>query len=145
VPPQDALSRYPTPLEEWNHEHTALLKDFFAHRAAVELVQAQHFDGHAILFLYLDAELRETARTIENAVVTANEYLKHRAERDGADTNGGACESNLVIGLESIKASVNGQWAAAIAAKWMNDARKEGVETDVEEFEQFREQFGGNG
>jgi len=27
----------------------------------------------------------------------------------------------------------------------MNDARKEGVETDVEEWEQFREEFGGNG
>jgi hypothetical protein len=108
----DALSRYATPLEEWNHELTALLKDSYAHRAAVELVRDQHFDGHPIHFLDLEAELTETARTIESAIAMANEYLKRRAEFHGAETNGGACESNPAIALESIKASASGQRAA---------------------------------
>lgn len=139
---QNALYGHPSPLEEWHHELTALLKDFYARRAAIELIQSQHFDGHPILYLDFEAELTETARTIESAAATANEYLKSRAERDGAGANGEACESNLAIALESIKASANGQWAAAIAEKWMNDAREEAVEMDAEQWERWREELG---
>jgi hypothetical protein len=124
---QNHLDGFPSPLAEWNHELTALLKDFFAHRAAVELVQDRHFDGHPILLRDLEAELKEIARTVESAVVTANEYLKRRAERDGAGTSGG---SNLAIALESIKASANGQRAAGIAERWMHDVSQDAVETD---------------
>jgi hypothetical protein len=135
VPPQDALSRYPSPLAEWNHEMTALLKDFFAHRAAVELVQDRHFDGHPILFQDVEAELTEVARTIESAVATANEYLKRRAELRDAETNGGACESSLAITLDPITAN-------AIAEKWLEDARHEAIASDAERWEQLREEFG---
>ena len=145
VPPQDALSRYPTPLAEWNHEHTALLKDFFAHRAAVELIQEQHFDGHPILFLDLEAELTETARTIEIAVATANECLKCRAELRHAERDAAECESNPAIALESIKASANGQRAAAIAQKWQHDASFEAIESDAEQWGRWREEHVGQG
>ncbi len=50
----------PSPLEEWSQETTALLKDFYAHRAAVELVQAQHFDGHPILFMDSSSSTSQT-------------------------------------------------------------------------------------
>src|SRR5208337_4701488 len=50
-----------TPLKEWSHELTALLKDFYAHRAAVELIQGEHFAGHPILYPELEAELIEAA------------------------------------------------------------------------------------
>lgn len=130
------------PLAEWSHEYTALLQDFYAHRAAVELIQSGHFDGHSIFYPELEAELTEAARTIESAVVTVNDYLKHRAARDGAATNGGAAENNLAIGLESIKAGANGQRAAAIAEKWHRDASHEAIESDEEQWEQSREEFG---
>jgi hypothetical protein len=139
---REALDGYPSPLAEWSHETTALLKFLFAHLAAVELVQAQHFDGHPILFMDLETELTEATRTIESAVVTANEYLKCRAVRAGANTNGGTGESPLSIALESIKASVNGQRAAAIAEKWMHDASHEAIESDEEQWERCREEFG---
>ena len=138
---REALDSYPSPLAEWSHETTALLKFLFAHRAAVELVQDEHFDGHPILYPELEAELTEATRTIESAVATANEYLNRRAERDGAETNAGAGESPLAIALESIKASVNGQRAAAIAEKWMHDASHEAIESSEEQWEQCREEF----
>ena len=133
------------PLAEWSQEYTALLQDFYAHRAAVELIQSEHFAGHPILFPELEAELTQAARTIESAVATANDYLKHRAARDGAATNGGAVENNLAIGLESIKAGANGQRAAAIAQKWQHDTNREAVETDEEQWERCREEFGAIG
>jgi hypothetical protein len=49
-------------LAELRREITALLQDFYAHRAAVELIQQQEFDGHPILFLDLEAELDAMAR-----------------------------------------------------------------------------------
>jgi hypothetical protein len=142
---EDALAQTDngeTPLAEWSHEYTALLQDFYAHRAAVELIQGEQFDGHLILFLDLESELTEAARTIESAVVTANDYLKHRAARAGASTNGGAAENNLAIGLESIKAGANGQRAAAIAEKWHRDASHEAIESDEEQWERCREEYG---
>ena len=131
-----------TSLKEWSHEFTVLLKDLYTHRAAVKLIQSEHFNGHPFLFLNWEAKLTEAARTIESAVATANEYLKRRAERDGAGTNGGAGESDLVIGLESIKASASGQPAADIAEKWLHDVSIEAIESDAEQWEQWREETG---
>ncbi|HEY5504002.1 MAG TPA: hypothetical protein VIK28_02500 [Sedimentisphaerales bacterium] len=131
-----------TPLKEWGHELTALLNDFFAHLAAVQLVQGEHFDGHPILYPELEAKLTEATRTIESAVVTANEHLKSQPEHHQAETNGGTGENNLAIALESIKASASGQRADAIAEKWMNDASHEAVESDEERWERCREEFG---
>jgi hypothetical protein len=73
---------------------------------------------------------------------TANEYLKRRAKRAGPGTDGEAGESNLAIGLESIKASASGQPAADIAEKWLHDARLEAIESDAEQWEQWREESG---
>jgi hypothetical protein len=134
-----------TPLAEWSHEYTALLQDLYAHRAAVELIQSEHFAGHPILYPELEAELTEAARTIESAVVTANEYLNLRVERAGASANGGAAENNLAIGLESIKAGANGQRAATIAEKWLHDASHEAVKMDEEKWERCRKEFGESG
>jgi hypothetical protein len=139
------LGNRETPLAEWSHEYTALLQDFYAHRAAVELIQSGHFAGHSIFYPELEAELTEAARIIESAVVTANDYLNCRAMRAGAGTNGGAAENNLAIGLESIKAGANGQRAAAIAEKWQHDASHEAIESDEERWEPSREEFGAIG
>lgn len=137
--PNDAISQYPEPLTERHHELIALLKDFFVHGAAVELVQSQHFDGHPILFLNLEGELVELARTIESAVATANEYLQCCAVSAAGDKSG------LVIDLESIKVSSNGKRAAAIAAKWLRDARFEAIESEQEQWDSWREEFGMGG
>jgi hypothetical protein len=132
----------PSPLTEWSHETTALLKDFFAHRAAIGLVQEEYFDGHPILDLEVEAELTETTRIIESAVATAKDYLNRRTVRAGAGTNGGAAENNSAIALETIKADANGQRAAAIAEKWLHDASHEAVESDEARWEQCRDEFG---
>jgi hypothetical protein len=142
LPSQTALLDFPSPLEEWSHETASLLTDFYAHRAAVELVQGEHFDGHPILWPEVEAELLEVTRTIESAIATANEYLTRRAERDAAGTSGGAGERNLPISLVSIQTSAQGQRAAAIAEKWFNDARREAVEYDEDMWEQCRQEFG---
>jgi hypothetical protein len=141
MPSEAAPDGYPSPLAEWRHEHTALLKDFHAHCAAVELIQEQHFDGHPILFLDVEGELTETARVIESVIATANEYLKSRAEFHNTETDGGAGESNLAIALDAIKAGASGQWAAAISEKWMHDAREEAVELNAENWERWRETY----
>ena len=85
--------------------------------------------------------MTEATRTIESAVATANEYLNRRAGRDGAGKRG-AAECHLAIALESIKAGDNGQRAAAIAEKWMHDASREAIESDEEQWERCREEFG---
>jgi hypothetical protein len=54
----------------------------------------------------------------------------------------GAGESHLAIALETIKADAKGQRAAAIAEKWMHDAKREAVGSDEERWERFREEFG---
>ena len=131
-----------TQMAEWSHEYAALLQDFYAHSAAVELIQGEHFDGHLILYPEQETELTEAARTIESAVVTANDYLNRRATRADASTNGGAVENKLAIGLESVKAGANGQRATAIAQKWQHDASREAVETDEEQWERCRIEFG---
>jgi hypothetical protein len=109
------------------------------------LIQEQHFDGHPILFLDLEAELTETARTNEIAVATANECLKCRAELRHAERDAAECESNPAIALESIKASANGQRAAAIAQKWQHDASFEAIESDAEQWGRWREEHVGQG
>ena len=142
LPSQPPFLDFPSPLEEWSHKTCSLLTDFYAHRAAVELVQAEHFAAHPILWPEVEAELLEVTRTIESAIATANEYFNSRPERDEAGTNGRAGERDLGISLESIKASAKGQRAAAIAEKWFNDARREAVESDEDMWEKCRQEFG---
>jgi hypothetical protein len=131
LPSQPPFLDFPSPLEEWSHKTCSLLTDFYAHRAAVELVQAEHFAAHPILWPEVEAELLEVTRTIESAIATANDYL-----------NRGAGERSLAISIETIKASAQGQRAAAIAEKWFNDARREAVESDEEMWERCRQEFG---
>jgi hypothetical protein len=141
MPSEAAPGGYPSPLVEWRHEFTALLKDFYAHRAAVELIQEEHFDGHPILFLDVEGALTETMRTVESAVATANEYLQSQGHPpDGpAGPDGRTGDDNLAIALDAIKAGASGQWAAAIAENWMSDTREEAVKLDAEKWERWRE------
>lgn len=132
---------YPSPLEEWARETTALLKDFYAHRAAVELVQDDHFDRHPILFLDVEAELAATTHAIENAVATFNEYLKRRTEFSNADSKPEGCEGTLAIAVESIKASVKSR-AVAIAKDWLRQAKEDAEGMTPERLERWREELG---
>jgi hypothetical protein len=137
--PQDVLDRY-LPLAEWKLD-TALLNDFFAHQAAVEMVQANHFEGNPILFLNFEGELRETLRTIESAVAVANEYLACQGKERMANRNGQAIESSLIIDLECLKSNTNSRWAAAIAQKWLHDASEEAEGMNAERWESCRRQL----
>jgi len=114
---------YPAPLVEWLHNLTGLLKDFFAHRAAVELIQNQRFDGHPILFLDLEAKITEATRTIEGVVATANEYLHPRA---------------ISIPIETIEKASQGEHAAFVAQEWIDAARLEAIESDEEQWREWQ-------
>ena len=92
-----------TQMAEWSHEYAALLQDFYAHSAAVESIQGERFDGHLILYPEQETELTEAARTIESAVVTANDYLNRRATRADASTNGARLKINWLSALNPSK------------------------------------------
>ena len=133
--------RWPSPLAEWSQETAALLKDFFTHRAAVQQIQDEQFDGHPILSPDLNGELAAVTQAIQSAVATFNDYVKSRTEQRIAETNGEPSETKLAIDLDAIQARANGQWAADIAGKWMRDASNEALESDAERWEQCREEW----
>lgn len=123
LPPR-GRSGHASPPEEWAQETVPLLREFYAHQAAVELIQAEHFDGHPILPLDVEAQMAETARTIECAVAMFNEYLKRRAEFLNAGLKPEACEGAPPIDIESIKAGVRNGRAVALADDWLRLAKE---------------------
>ena len=135
------LGKGETTLAEWSHEYTALLQDFYAHRAAVELIQSEHFAGHPILYSELETELTEAARTIESAVATANDYLN------------GQLDERVTARLKTIWPSalnpskpvptVNG--LPPSPKNGMHDASREAIESDEEQWERCREEFSEKG
>jgi hypothetical protein len=130
-----------TAFADWSEELTLLLQDFFACRAAVELIQDKHFAGHPILSLEVEAELTAMVRIIESAVALANDYLKRQAMRAPTGANAGAGERPLAIGLEAIQAAASGPQAAAIAGKWFQAASFEAIASGAEQWERCRDEF----
>ena len=136
---REALDGYPSSLDEWRREHAALLQDFYTARAAVEQIKQEQFDGQPFLLMDMETKLNEMARIFESADATARDYLKHRAERDGTDTDEAA--NKPANSLQSIKASAAGQCAAVIAGKWLREASHEAIKDSGERWEQSREEY----
>ena len=95
----------------------ALTPDVFAHRAAVQAVQEQHFDGHPILYRDVEAGLDETVETVEDLIAAAM-----RGER----------EDHLATDCETIHATVKEGRAGQVAARWIRNARVEAMEASLE-------------
>lgn len=155
--------RFPSVIEDWIAEVVALAAGVFAHRAAVQIVQDQHFDGHPILFRDVEAALAETVKTLEDGIETFNAYLKTRAEvfkgeweveedeNDGiASAIPGEREGRLAIDIDAIRAGVKKLQAGLISAGWVKTAKDKAKADILEEsdehgafvWDRFREQVG---
>lgn len=118
--------RFPSVIEDWIVEVSALAVDVYAHLYAVQTVQKEHFDGHPILYMDVEAGLAETIKTLEDGIETFNAYLKTRAElfkeewaEDEAENDGvstaipGEREGRLAIDINAIRASAK-KYAAMV-------------------------------
>jgi hypothetical protein len=159
--------RFPSVIEDWVTEVVALAGGVFAHRAAVQVVQQRHFDGHPILFLDVEAALDETIKTLEDGIATFNAYLKTRAalfigewEADEEENDGiasaipGEREGRLVIDIDAVRGRGGKLQAKVIAAEWLKNAKfkaklhllEESNKADADAFlwSRLREEVGGH-
>jgi hypothetical protein len=131
--------RFPSPIEIWVQEIVRLTTDIFSHKAAIQLIQDEHFDGHAFLFRGLEATLEETIKAIEDGVIPLNKYLKTREtlfkdewvqedQEDGIPSAiPGEREAQLTIDLEDIKDKAKGRGVAALVDEWIKIAKEEAL------------------
>jgi hypothetical protein len=133
LPPPDGIRiRFPSVIEDWAAEVIALASHVFAHRAAVQLIQTQHFDGHPILFRNVEATLDNAVKTLEHGIATFNDYLKIRAElsKEEWETDGNAStmpvgqEGYLAIAIDAICAEAQKKETERIAAEWIGVIRE---------------------
>lgn len=135
----DMKLRFPTVIESWIKEAVALIRDVYAHEAAVKLIQDQHFDSHPIMSLEGEAGLKRAILSIEDAATSFNEYLKVRmtlfkAEWDYEEKHEGGLvtaipgerEGSLKINLEKIKTEAI-PFAKKLAKEWSKDAKADAI------------------
>lgn len=128
--------RFPSAVEEWVADVTAAAVDALAYRAAVKIIQDQHFDGHPVLFRDSEANLESAAKTLEDGIATFNDYLKTRAElfkadweveeesEDGvASAIPGEREGKLTIDIAVVRKTAEGLKARKVAADWVRTAK----------------------
>ena len=157
--------RFPSAIEDWIAEVVALAASVFAHRAAVQAVQDQHFNGHPILCRDVEADLDYAVKSLEDGIATFNAYLKTRdelfkgeweaeeEEEDGiASAIPGEREGKLAINIDVIRGIAKKKEAEMIAAEWIKTAKKKAKQEILEvtdpyaavaaEWDNFREVFG---
>lgn len=127
--------RFPSVIEDWINEVVALAVDVYGHRAAVQAIQKEHFDGHPILFRNVEADLEGAIVTLEEGVKNFNDYLKTRAElfaaewseeeehEGGATAIPGELEGKLAIDIDAIKASAAKHTADVNVRDWIKYAK----------------------
>jgi hypothetical protein len=141
--------RFPSILERWVADVVALAITVFAHRAAVKIIQDQHFDGHPILYKDVEAGMEETVKTLEGSIETFNAYLKTRAEifkaewdADEEENEGiataipGEREGRLNIDIEAIRAGAKKVQAESIAANWIKAAKDKARVAILDEYDE---------
>lgn len=146
--------RFPSVIEDWIVEVSALANEVYSHRYAVQIIQDDHFDGHPILFRDVEAALDAAIQTLEDGVETFNSYLKTRAEifrmewdADEEENDGvataipGEREGRLAIDIEAIRASAKKYAARHDAAKWTKAAKDSAKADILEETEEGGDAF----
>jgi hypothetical protein len=141
--------RFPSIIEAWIADVVALAVTVFAHRAAVQLIQDQHFDGHPFLYKDVEAGMDETVKTLEAGIETFNAYLKTRAEifkaqwdADEEENDGiataipGEREGRLNIDIDAIRAGAKKIQAGDIAANWVKWAKDKARFSILDEYDQ---------
>ena len=125
----------PSALEEWVDETKGLASDIFALKAAVESIQDKYYDGHSILHLEGEAELKDSIKVLVDGVTIFNEYLKTResvlqAGQDPKNQEAGSAsamswepDKNWAIDIAAIQADAKGKPAAKLAGQWFEKAK----------------------
>lgn len=127
--------RFPSAIEDWINEVTALAVGVYGHQAAVQAVQKDYFDGHPILFREVEAGLAGAIATLEDGVNNFNLYLKTRAElfaaeweeeeehEGGATAIPGELEGKLAIDIDAIRANAAKHTADGTVREWIKHAK----------------------
>lgn len=135
---------FPSAIQEWIDGIRALVFDVFRHRAAVEWLQDQYFDGHPILRRDIEALLNDAIQKIRDVVARHNDYLDVRrqlfaAEWDEDEAEGvraglaGEREGRLVIDIDKLKPSKKS--AEQLARPWILLAKTEAEADALEKSE----------
>ncbi len=123
-------------IEVWVADSTTLIKAAFAHKAAAQIVQEKYFDGHPILCQGIEVRLDETIRTLEDAAVAFNQYLKIRdahfqpeLNQEGQDgraatVTGGKQQDQPVIDIQTIRARVGRHLVDPLVNEWVQYAKQ---------------------
>jgi hypothetical protein len=135
----DMKLRFPTIIETWIKEAVRLIRDLYAHEAAIKMIQDQFFDGHPIMIPEVEAGIKRARLSLEDAAESFNEYLKVRttlfkAEWDFEEKHDGGIataipgerEGSLKINLANIKNEAIPS-AKMLAKEWSKDAKAEAV------------------
>jgi hypothetical protein len=147
--------------QAWADDAAMLLVDILRHKRAVEVVQKDYFDGHAILNQRIEAALETTIQLILETVVTFNEYVStedsglSQQEVPPKDETLPATASEqrgcpLTIDVEAIPSRASEQLLNFQVAQWVIKAKNEATADLLEEtgehgdflWERFREEVG---
>ena len=131
----DIRLRFKSQMEDWIDTQKTLIKQVFAYRYAVKIIQDKYFDGHPILYRDVEAQLDNTIKNVEEGVNYLHEDLKLRSqlfkmewdeneEEDGiAGAIPGEREGRLSIDIEAIKAGKDCRARASSQAEcWVKES-----------------------
>ena len=129
------------PWFEWAGETAVLLTNFYAHRAAVQRIQNDHFDGQPILLPQVEALMAQTARLIENGIAAFNAYRERRMA--GVDPTGlpPGCALAGSLSMESIRADAEIGWADTLVKEWLAQAQLDAEASDRKQMEHLQRQL----
>ena len=107
----------------------AFYRTLVEHRGAVQFIEKQLFDGNAILFKDIDAELNALIEEVAGAIATFNELMAVRVDPESrVDTcaNGNSRVRLLFpVRVDAIRDLCCQHGPQAIATRWMDSARAE--------------------
>lgn len=132
-PSPDVASLFASLIEGWVNGVSALILDWFAQRAAVQVIQTKYFDNHSILFRDIEAAMDKRTKLILATVATVNKFLNPRPDllnptfQDIAvePASPGQPGGRVAIDIEAIQADVKTKHADALAVAWAEDAKFE--------------------
>lgn len=94
---------------EWGFAVKSLIYDLYVHRATVEVIQDEQFDGHPILACDTEIGLGSVILTVENTIKHYNEYIEIRPGSSGRSP----------ITIDDLKPT-EGKIIGALVKEWIN-------------------------
>jgi hypothetical protein len=148
---------------DWADDAAMILMENVARKQAVQAVQDEYFDGHAILSHDIEGALEKTIEMIIESIATFNEYLSTKgnglrpelSQQGPKDENSpvvatGPLTSSLTVDVESIRGRTKGIVTDYIYTEWVSEAKHGAVAEVLREtgghenvvWERFCEKFG---